>query len=242
MGEITDIFNPTGPVKDFKASNFNTAGLSSEVDKRGNVTLNRSAELNNTLSSLSNVFLNQANDLSGLRGQVTPGLSRLTTEAVSALNARRGSITDQLNNVRRKTIGDLRDNLSRRRIAGSSFAADAVARNEAEFLQQQKDIESHFGTLEADFKQKAFLQEVDISNRLIQEEAQARQNQFQTYLNQYNFEANLAAQLSSTNSQLNAANAQVLSQLNVDLLKAAGKGAGSLIPTAGAGQAAGATT
>ena len=58
-----------------------------------------------------------ANQLGSLREQLTPGFGALTQARV-----------DRLEHQKSKAVGDLRENLARRRIGGSSFAGDAEAR------------------------------------------------------------------------------------------------------------------
>lgn len=61
-------------------------------------------------------------DIDTLRGTVTPGFSDL----------RRARLA-QISNARDRSIGNLRDNLARRRVQGSSFANASLAQSEREF-------------------------------------------------------------------------------------------------------------
>ena len=90
-------------------------------------------------------------DLDNLRGSIRPGVSEL-----------RQSQLRQVENARSKATGTLRDQLQRRRILGSSFAADAQIRAEREF-----------GELAADVEARSFLVEFDAFSRALTQETEA---------------------------------------------------------------------
>lgn len=75
-------------------------------------------------SAFSDRFPRILGDIDTVRGTIAPGFSLI-----------RKARADAVENARRRSLGNLRDNLTRRRIAGSSFAGDALARAEAEFAQ-----------------------------------------------------------------------------------------------------------
>jgi hypothetical protein len=101
-------------------------------------------------------FPNLLAALRGLREEVRPGFGALTQAGVQAIE-----------NNRIRTIGDLKDMLARRKLLGSSFAADTITRANAESAQQ-----------EAEFRAQAKLQELDAFNKLLSNESNLIQQQF----------------------------------------------------------------
>jgi len=178
-----------------------TGGLSADVTK-GVVDVTRSPELQGILKNLKDTSLNTAGELGALKSQLRPGFGALTESAVS-----------NLENRRRRAIGNLRENLARRRVAGSSFGQDTLARAEAEFAKQ-----------EADIRAQTKLQEIDATNKLILQEGAAKLDAFNVLLSQSNIEAQLGANMAAgvanqlqsnyrTITELEAANAQATGQL-----------------------------
>jgi len=237
VGNLLGLSDPGKPLQDFQPIGFSGAGGTATVGT-GGVDFTRSEGLQGNLNQLSAGFTNQADQLGLLRGQVVPGLSRLTTEGVGALEEGRGLLGAQrenalsrLSNRRRSSIGNLRQNLARRRVAGSSFASDAEARTEAEFLQQQKEFENQFSQAENQFaqqiantKQQSFLAEMEMNTQLINQESQARASSVNTFINQSNFESTIGANLAAGATSAFAANAQA--QSNLASAQASGLGAG----------------
>lgn len=121
------------------------------------------------LRDRASALLGQRDTLTGLRGEVSglrPGLARLRGDVRSLREEVRpgfGRLTRSrlagLRDIRERTIGDLREELSKRRVAGSSFATSQVAGAEAEFAREEDRIRA-----------ESFLQEMDATNQLIQQE------------------------------------------------------------------------
>lgn len=88
-------------------------------------------------------------EVEALRGEVRPGFGRLTESRVSGLR-------DQ----QRRSVGNLREELSRRRVAGSSFAAREVSALESEFRREEDLVRA-----------ESFLQELNSTMDLIGQEA-----------------------------------------------------------------------
>ncbi|MFQ5493645.1 MAG: hypothetical protein ACE5DX_05820, partial [Candidatus Dojkabacteria bacterium] len=198
------------PLTGFTPVNFSTPGFGANFSN-GTLDITRTPELQNSLTGASGAFGQQASSLGELLSQVTPGFGRFTEAAVSSLE-----------NRRRRAVGNLKENLARRRIAGSSFANDAVARLEAEFAQK-----------EAETKSQAFLRELQASNDLINQQAKANVNEFQTFINQANLEGQTAAQLSNNASILEAANARDLAQITQEQAEDFGAGLDPVLETVG---------
>lgn len=153
------------------------------------------------VQNLSDVFSQQAGRVGGLLGLVRPGFGRLTEARLAAIRDRST-----------RAIGNLRQNLARRRILGSSFASDALARTEREFARE-----------EADARARSFLEELDVTSQLFGQEAQAASASYQTLLNEENLKADLAAGASGQFAAAANANAQLLAGLNAQSIAGFGR-------------------
>lgn len=122
------------------------------------------------LTKLGLLNEDQAKKLGGLIDRVAPGIGGLTKARVGALE-----------NARTRTIGDLRENLARRRVQGSSFANDAITRAQLEFAQEEEEIRA-----------SSFLQELELTNKLIQQQADTLRSTVLAELEQSNFEAQIS--------------------------------------------------
>jgi hypothetical protein len=183
-----------------------TAGFSG-----GNVNIGASAERNALIDSLRGVFGDRAGEFRRLAGLVEPGFGALTEAGVQ-------SIRDQ----RRRTVGNLRENLARRRISGSSFAADAITRAEADFAQR-----------EAQFRATSFLQELETVSRFIDESFKSDVDRFSTLLTEMNLQGDLGAQFASKGTaSLSAANS-IQQQLLADIAIQEQQGRGALFSNVG---------
>jgi len=116
-----------------------------------------------------------------------------------------------LNNSKTAAIGNLRENLERRRVLGSSFAQDAFTRTNAEFAKQADAVTAD-----------SFLKSLDATQQLIGQEFTARRGQFQTGLDELNLEASTAATMAGKATEQLGANARTAAQL--DFLSNQGKG------------------
>lgn len=202
MGDIvgglfggSDSGDVASPVRNFSPATISAGGLVSSLgsvagDKnRIGVASGNDRQL--LVRDLSDVFRNSANQIAGLRSQVRPGFGRLTESRVQAIE-----------NARRRSIGNLRENLQRRRVLGSSFGQDALARAEAEFAQE-----------EAQARAQSFLEELDLSQRLLEKETESRANRFQTVLNDLNLQAEIATRLATNATNALSSTAQMEGQL-----------------------------
>lgn len=96
------------------------------------------------------IFDTQLGELANIRSQIQPGIGALT-------EARQARIED----ARQRSLGNLRDNLARRRVLGSSFAQDAQQRAEAEFGRQAADADA-----------QSFLEELALTRDVINQQFQ----------------------------------------------------------------------
>lgn len=198
-------------LENMKPVNISGGGFSSSI---ANNTLNLTADPSRqaAVAGIQNVLNTGADQLSGMREQVTPGFGALT-------DARVGALTD----ARQRAIGTLRENLGRRRVLGSSFGADALSR-----------AESQFGREEAEMRAQSFLQELDMSTQLIERETALRTTSASAALDELNLQASVATQLASGATAMFQANASVLAQLAARRAAANQQFLGDMIGTVGA--------
>lgn len=196
VGDIPDqVFGTNIPseLKDPRLTGFEAPGLGANFLSPELLKVMRSPETQEALSGISDAYRTQAQDLAGLRPLVEPGFGRLTESGIRAVR-----------DARRKTVGDLRQNLAKRRVLGSSFAADDIARTEAEFAKKESEVSS-----------KAFIAEMAMSQNLINEQAQAQANQYLQTLNQLNIESQIASTMASGVSNILSSNAQLMGQMEL---------------------------
>lgn len=136
----------------------------------------------------------QARAIAQLRDQFGVGVSDL----------REGMLEDVQNNQTR-TVSDLRDSLSRRKIGGSSFASDAIARAQNEFNQQRSRIGEQVG-----------LVELQAQSQLISQQYQAYSSAYGLALSELNLQGDAALQLSSKGQAALTGLAQLQSELLSD--------------------------
>lgn len=179
------------------ASLIRTPGFRTTREGVGRTVLERRGVTNQALQRLNRLVGEQSGALTGLLEQVRPGFSQIR-------EARLGAIE----NARTRAISNLSENLQRRRVLGSSFGQDALSRAEAEF-----------GQAEAEAEAASFLEELDVTNRLLEQRFQTNLETVTTELNQANFEAKLAAQLSGAATQALTS----LNQINASLAQSRAK-------------------
>lgn len=192
--------NPTAPIQNFTPAGINAGGLSTSLSG-GNLNLAASPERLGFVGNVANTFGDLAGQIAGLRGMVAPGVSQL-----------RASRLAEIEGARSRAIGDLRENLQRRRVLGSSFGQDAITRAESEFAGAREKVAA-----------ESTLMELEASNNLINQQFNAQRQQFQTFLDELNLEAGIAAGLAGKATETMSANARLLSQLNVLEAQNAGK-------------------
>lgn len=167
-------------------------------------------DFQNALANYTSLSNAGANQIGRLKEQVKPGFSALRDAQLAAFN-----------NTRTRTVGDLRDQLARRRVLGSSFANDTIARAESEFAVQ-----------EADIRARTFLQELDATQQLITQETQMRLGAVEQNIAALGLEANLGAQLISGVQSNATALAQTSATLAAQNAAANAQGLGSFLQPA----------
>jgi hypothetical protein len=164
-------------------------------------TITASPERLGMVSSLAATFPEQAGILKGLRESVAPGMSKLREARLA-----------EVEGARSRAIGNLRDNLQRRRVLGSSFGQDAVVRGEAEFAKEAERVQA-----------ESFLQELELTSQLTEQEFTARRGEYQTHLDELNLEAEVGTQLASGATAQLGANARLKAELDAKSAAGAGK-------------------
>lgn len=170
--------------------NIDAGGLQSS-SKRKKISVSSDANRQGLVEGLAATFPEQAKLLGDLRAKVAPGFSDLRASRLTGLE-----------NARRRTIGNLRDNLSRRKIAGSSFANDAVTRANLEFSQEEDRIRA-----------ETFLEEIDMTQRIAAQEFEALRGEFSTFIGELNTQLGVATQMASQATAEFNANARFGAQL-----------------------------
>lgn len=186
--------------EEFKPVGINAGGIRSQFSG-GNINITSSGQRQGLVGGLAATFPEQAGQIGALREQVTPGFGRLTQSRLQ-----------QVENARKKSIGNLRENLQRRRVLGSSFAGDALSRAESQFGEQAEQVAA-----------ESFLQELELSQQLIQQEFTAARGEFTTQLDELNLQADVATKLASGATQALSQNARLQAELDARESEGAGR-------------------
>lgn len=209
MGGITDkLFGNNVPdeVKSPRLMNIGTAGLGAIYTNPWTLNTFRGNEMTSNLQNLSAAMNRQAGSLEDLRGLVRPGFGRLT----DAANRLSESSIRALEDSRHRSLGTLRQNLARRKVAGSSFASDDISRMNREFDKSRYEIEARNEAITAE----NIIKEMAMTQDLINQQAQAEANTVMQTINQGNFESSLAANMASGAQNIYQANAGIMAQMS----------------------------
>jgi len=191
MSFIKNIFGKSGAEKrlgKFEPAGFSGGGLSGALDKGTNTfNLERGPERGSAIDDLVSGFRDRASEFRGLRDRVRPGFGELTRTRVEAIRT-----------AGARTVGNLREELTKRRVLGSSFAQREVTATESEFARQEELSRA-----------ESKIQELSMTAELIDEEFDSTIAGLGTVLEELKFETSLAAQLSvsASNQALTAAGA-----------------------------------
>lgn len=192
----------SSPTRGIPSFDLVTPGFGFNPDsKTGNITFDRTDETRRVLANLQQAGITTADQLGALIPQVAPGFGKLT-------EARVNSIRDAAS----KSIGDLRENLSRRRVLGSSFAQDTLTR-----------AKNEFGKSEGEARAQSFLEELDLTTKLITQRGAVLADTAEKQLSQLNTEFGIASNLINGTQQVFQDNASTLANLAV--ANAQGQGA-----------------
>lgn len=167
------------------------------------LSITRSDELQNIIDSLGEGFDLQNEDIRGLAGDFEAGFGDLTRSTNEVFDAQK----EDFDATRRQTLGTLKEDIARRRISGSSFAADSLGRVTSEFDKRDRALAGQRNTALATSR----LQEAEVQQRLFTLANDAIVKKWTSFLEQSNFESGLAAEIrlgifgiSSENERFNA--------------------------------------
>ena len=175
----------------FTPSGFSSRGLSGSFTNN-TFTLRRGDDVSEALGGIQGLSQEQASAFRGLRDRVRPGFGELTRTRIDAIRS-----------AGKRTIGNLREELGKRRVLGSTFATREIASEEA-----------RFGQIEEETRAESFLQELELTRQLIGDEFKSALAGIATVLSQLNFESSLAAELSSNASALMQANGEASAEIS----------------------------
>lgn len=176
-------------------------------------TMSRSPEAQSALDAIIAQAKATGGQIGDLLPLVAPGFGKLTQSRVQAVR-----------DAASRSIGDLRENLSRRRVLGSSFAQDTLAR-----------AGNEFGKTEADVRAQSFLEELDLTNKLIQQRGAVLSSAAEKQLSQLNLEFGEASNLINGTQQVLTSNANALAQLAIANAQGAGQFAAPTAKAVGSG-------
>jgi hypothetical protein len=194
-------------------NSFNAPGLFSFSNSNGTGQFN-SAIAPNYLGSLGNVNAETTAGYDSMSRFIRPGSGTLSNALADVYNAQR----NRLGNSRSEAISNLRDSLSRRRLGGSSFASDSLARADAEYRTQENELAAQQAADQA----KVALQEYELTRQNFEARQQARNNYILDSVKMLQVDAQTAAQIvSGINQSMSQSTA-----LNAELMKQAAEASG----------------
>ena len=200
-----------GPKIEYTPPGFSGGGISSNFSGNS-YNVSPSADRTAAVGGLSDTFANFGNETGALRSTVAPGFNQMLQSRLA-----------QINDAGTAAIGNLQQNLSARRILGSSFGNDTVTRANLEIARQRD------ATIADNY-----LRSLDANNQLLQQQYGAYSKQYSTALDEMNLEAGIASNLTGQASTQLAANARAQAELDAKAQEAQGKFIGSMIGLAAA--------
>lgn len=184
-----------GILQQFRPVSFAAPGATGTFDQASNTfSLTRTPARETAVGNLVRGFDAQASAIRGLRPSVAPGAGRLSQGLQASTQARIAALRGE----GRRSVGNIRENLARRRLAGSSFQASEVAAAESEFAMREDQVRAQGAVAEA----QGFLQEIDMTRTLINDEFGASIKGLGTVLQDLNFDTAVVAELAGMSSQL----------------------------------------
>ena len=202
----------SAPQVNYTPPGFNAGGLSATFGGNS-YSVTPGSDRTAAVGGLANTFNQQGNAYGDLLKTVQPGFSDL-----------RNAQMQNLQNQRTSALGNLQQNLARRRVLGSSFGQDAATRANLDYNQQQAQVQA-----------QTYLQELQSSTQLTQQQFAAYQSSFSTTLNEMNLEAQVASDLTNKASSNLLSAAQTQAQLDAQNAAGVGKFFGSIGQMLGSG-------
>ena len=154
-------------------TNINSGGLYSGVDKNGMLYVTHNNKREALIKAIADKYLSQSQATRGLAPQFSalydPAIAG-TEDLMARVKPAYGDLTKSrvaaIQSGKQSSVSDLRSNLARRRVLGSSFADDTQKRVEAEYAQK-----------EADARAASMLEEMDATAKLIDSNLQLKTQQ-----------------------------------------------------------------
>lgn len=200
---------------------FTGGGLTVTTDPGGGFTLKSTEERRSLIGGLRDVFRTGAASLRGLLPSIKPGFGRLSESRRQLFGQARARLGER----RQRIVGDLAENLSQRRISGSSFGQALIGREEAEIAREGRELD----TAEREAEAGSFLQELELTMQTIGQITQQAAADFQAGIADLNLQAEVALQLSSGVQAALSKNAEILSNLAVQSAQGTGAFVGDLV-------------
>lgn len=178
----------------YQPINYNAGGLTGTYTPGQGYTVTADPARQALVNQLYGGYNDAATAFGNLRSQWTPGESAL-----------RAAQLQSIENARQANISDLRQNLAKRAVLGSSFAQDAQTRANLDYENQKNNVIS-----------QTYLQELDAQHQLIGDQYTAAANAVSSKINELNLEGNLGTQLTSQAQDALKSYAQLQAQLATD--------------------------
>lgn len=157
----------------FRPSNYSGPGHNIGINKKGNITMTRTGEAQGFMDRLLSGLDTDEGAFGSLLSQISPGFGRFSK-----------ATSERFDQDRDRAVGNLREQLAKRRVLGASFANDQIGSLERQYLMDKEEAMS-----------KALLQELEMTNQVIQARSEARNKTISTGLSQIQFETGIGADL-----------------------------------------------
>jgi hypothetical protein len=157
----------------FRPANYTGPGHNIAIDQNGNINMGRTGEAQGVMDRLLSGMDTDEGSFGALLSQITPGFGRLSQA--------RGA---QIDADRERGVGNLREQLAKRRVLGASFANDQIGSLERQYMMDKDKALA-----------ESLTQELEMTNNVIQARSEARVKSVSTALNEIQFETNVGAQL-----------------------------------------------
>lgn len=170
--------------------NFGTPGYGIQLNSSGGA-FTRQGETQGVMDALLSGAATDEAGYNNLLSQIQPGFGRLSS-----------ATQQEIENASRAAVGNLREQLARRRVLGASFANDQMAGLKATYDQMKQKAMA-----------ESFVQEMEMTKQVISQRTEARNQAISQAFSQLNFEGDTGRQLTA----LIMANNNDMAKLQADL-------------------------
>ncbi len=204
--------------------NISAPGFTSTIEG-DELSLIRSPRLEGLLTDFQSAGDLGTGRLEGQLGLVEPGFGKLSQSTRDVFADARQRLADQ----RRADVGNLKSNLERRSVLGSSFGDDTLTRRGLEFDQAQTELANQESLQLAQNN----IQELEASVQLINNIQQNTQATTAAVLQQFNIESEAAIQIADSVQKAASIQAALLTQLAILNAQGSGAAAAGLVDAIG---------